>query len=50
LLSHFIKNFNYDYPQINLVNVDRSDDGMLGFLYQMGFKLYTSQYEMELEL
>ena len=50
LLSNFIENFNGEVPQINLVNVDRSDAGMLWFLKKMGFKLFTSQYEMELEL
>lgn len=50
LLSHFMENFEGDIPQVNLVNVDRSDSGMLWFLKKMGFKLFTSQYEMELEL
>jgi ribosomal protein S18 acetylase RimI-like enzyme len=50
LLTHFIENFDSHHAQINLVNVDRSDHGMLSFLEKMGFKLYTSQYEMELDL
>ena len=50
LLAHFVENFKYDYPQINVVNVDRSDSAMLWFFKKMGFKLFTSQYEMELDL
>ncbi len=50
LLKDFIDNFDRDIAQINLVNVDRSDTGMLAFLNRMGFVNFTSQYEMELRL
>ncbi|MEW6411309.1 MAG: GNAT family N-acetyltransferase [Candidatus Zixiibacteriota bacterium] len=50
LLKDFVDNFDRDIAQINLVNVDRSDSGMLAFLERMGFESFTSQYEMELEL
>ncbi|UCD62852.1 MAG: GNAT family N-acetyltransferase [Candidatus Zixiibacteriota bacterium] len=50
LLSDFVANFDGDVSQINLVNVERTDTAMLAFLERMGFKLYTSQYEMALDL
>ncbi len=50
LLSHFVEDYDREYAQINMVNVDHSDTAMLAFLKKAGFKLYTSQFEMELEL
>ena len=50
LLSRFVEDYDREYAQINMVNVDHSDTAMLAFLKKMGFKLYTSQFEMELEL
>jgi hypothetical protein len=33
-----------------MIAVDRADDGMLRFLKQAGFEVYTSLYEMRMEL
>jgi ribosomal protein S18 acetylase RimI-like enzyme len=35
---------------IKMIAVDRADDGMLRFLKQAGFEVYTSLYEMRMEL
>lgn len=50
LLANFLGDFDGEVAQINLVNVDRSDVAMPAFLQKMGFKLFTSQYEMEMQL
>ena len=47
LIAHFINSFTYDQSNVKLVNVDRSDSGMLKFLEGIGFKVYTRQFEME---
>ncbi len=35
---------------IKVIGVERADDGMQGFLKQAGFEVYTSLYEMKMEL
>ena len=50
LLTHFLKQLDSTIGSVKLVNVDHSDDVMTAFLHRCGFRLYTSQYEMELAL
>jgi ribosomal protein S18 acetylase RimI-like enzyme len=53
LLTHFLKHLKQSKPEretVKLLNVDRSDAGMLAFLARRGFRLFISQYEMERDL
>jgi ribosomal protein S18 acetylase RimI-like enzyme len=46
LVEHLVRGLGGDRRSVRLVNVDRSDAGMIAFLSQMGFRSFTTQYEM----
>ena len=39
-----------DMSNVRILNIDHRDHGMLAFLERIGFRVYVSQYEMELIL
>ena len=50
LMRDLIEHISVDVPSVRILNIDRRDDGMNAFLAGIGFKVYVSQYEMELVL
>jgi ribosomal protein S18 acetylase RimI-like enzyme len=50
LMRALITRYRPDQNTIRLNNVDHSDPAMIGLLQKTGFHMFTSQYEMELNL
>jgi len=50
LLSALKKRAGDRVPMVKMIGVDHADSGMLQFLKQAGFEVYTALYEMRLDL
>ena len=48
LLNEFVTRWRSDQDTIRLNNIDHSDTAMIRLLEKVGFHMFTSQYEMEL--
>ncbi|KPK59447.1 MAG: hypothetical protein AMS21_09970 [Gemmatimonas sp. SG8_38_2] len=50
LMSHLIEAIHDEVPSVKMVNVLSTDTAMHSFLQRVGFKVYATQFEMQLRL
>jgi len=50
LLKHLVQQLDHKPASVKLLNVEHTDRSMIRFLNEVGFELYTRQFEMEFDI